>query len=277
MQELLLKYGDDCISSLKLNIGKVKKSFNARAIHSLRLSVKKINALFSFFEILEISVISKKLLKKINLLFFISGMLRDIQIQISLAKKFKQSFSRDSESLTSYLVKKRRKAEKKLKKQLAKTKIDDLDRIKDRIKSGLVAFDENTLKTLSIEFTNRTLILIQQLISKKHDDENLHQIRICLKMFIYTLTLLIKDKEAIMVDKSAVKSLNAIQQAIGDWHDYDLLFNRVNRLYQKKGEYQNLLPLIESSKDQLKKKIYQQLDELVNLKIDTKAPGIPVK
>jgi CHAD domain-containing protein len=81
-------------------------------------------------------------------------------------------------------------------------------------------------------------------------------------MYIYTLSLLSKEKAISFIEKSSLKALNVLQQAIGDWHDHDLLYQKVKKLSEKKNQYSLILPSIELSKKELEALTLSELTKI---------------
>lgn len=267
MQNYLMKYGNDCVSRLSSNISRAKKSSDARNIHSLRLNVKKINALFGFLEILDITLIPKETLKRIDSLYRISGQLRDAQIQIQILKKFKKIAPDDVQKALRYFSKHKKKAQNKLKKKSSRISNKNLLGVRERLTTCIKGLDNNTLKIKCIDYANETLTLIKNIISRRPDEELLHRMRIYLKVLIYILDILLKMKEDIAIDKPSLKLLNTIQQKVGEWHDLDLLYQRLNQKLVQKGKYSSLVPLIENYRKECEEEIYLMLKDIIDLKV----------
>ncbi|WP_187696208.1 CHAD domain-containing protein, partial [Xanthovirga aplysinae] len=88
MKKNLLKYYQLQNQKLQENLTKVKENFDEEALHDLRVSIKKIKALYELMDCLleKEYFISKKFLPYKNL-FKAAGKLRDIHVQQGLIRK----------------------------------------------------------------------------------------------------------------------------------------------------------------------------------------------
>lgn len=191
-------------------------------VHRLRTTIRRIESLVSYAH----PDLGRKLersLEKLEELRKRAGKVRDIDVQTKLLDQLGNgSTARDRKTLVGLLEKKRDRQMKRLSSALAKLADDKLfarlERVAEKIGTGrtganrpLAPLEEARLQLsrLAADFSSRTSL-------KPH---RLHEARIQFKKIRYLAELADDSDER----KAFLEQLKAVQDAVGDWHDWEEL------------------------------------------------------
>ncbi len=166
----------------------------------------------------------RKLLKQLAKVRKRAGRVRDLDVQIEALRGFK--IGRDGEdkrTLLGALTADRARYEKKLVSALDEEKLGDL---RKRLRR---AAKDPHLHDTAIQPASKALRMFAQLVRKQGEvtEAVLHQYRLRCKRIRYVAEMAGKDPLA----KAVVDQLKAIQDAAGEWHDWDTLTLRAEVLF----------------------------------------------
>lgn len=193
-----------------------------KSVHRLRTSIRRIESLVSYSH----PDLDKKLersLEKMADLRKQAGKVRDLDVQVGLLGALANgSTVRDRETLSELLWKKRDRQAKRLASFLRKLQESKFFARMNRIAEKAGAKPDEANRPLApLEEARAQLVAMASDFSSRQTFKlsRLHDARICLKRIRYLAEL----AEASAEQKEFIGELKAVQDAIGDWHDWQEL------------------------------------------------------
>jgi len=193
-----------------------------KSVHRLRTSIRRIESLVSYSH----PDLDKKLersLEKMADLRKQAGKVRDLDVQVGLLGALANgSTARDRETLSELLGKKRDRQAKRLASFLRKLQESKFFARMNRIAEKAGAKPDEANRPLApLEEARAQLVAMASDFSSRQTFKlsRLHDARICLKRIRYLAEL----AEASAEQKEFIGELKAVQDAIGDWHDWQEL------------------------------------------------------
>ncbi|HZC24332.1 MAG TPA: CHAD domain-containing protein [Candidatus Binatia bacterium] len=193
---------------------------HAQAVHGFRTSSRRLETLLE-----EIAPRrdrqGKKLLKLLNAIRRRAGKVRDLDVQLAALRSLKvPQEPRRKTSLMQNLLELRLKREAKLRKLLHKKDVRD---IRKRLKQAYKAFEtDGTREPLAIA---RQIVASAVAGGTSMDAEKLHRCRVAVKRARYAAELAGKSPAA----AEFIADLRRMQDALGNWHDWQLLTETAKR------------------------------------------------
>lgn len=233
-------------------------------IHQLRLSIKRIRALFELLEALEPENFSvRKQLGKIRHVFQCSSHIRDLQVQQLLLQDFSISLGLSFKKFEKYLTKQEKDSNKLLIRQLKKTTDNSLRSLLPLVEEYFEGTYTKTQTDQKILWAVKHILLsINDREKETLTDDRFHEIRGRLKTAHYLLSLITGKKKELSTLNEMLEKLHLTEELLGKWNDrvvaLRLLINffRVNRSFPgKHNEYLILWEKIHQEYLGLKKEI----------------------
>ena len=205
-------------------VRKVSSDPGVDNVHQFRTTTRRIEALFKGL-VLKPDRNERKLLKQLGKIRKRAGRVRDLDVQMGALRTLK--IGRDGEekrTLLGALAAERARYEKKLVSALDKERLSDL---RKRIRR---AATDPRLHDTAIEPTSKALQMFAQLARKQGEvnEAVLHQYRLRCKRIRYLAEMAGEDP----MGEAVVKQLKTIQDAAGEWHDWETLSLRAEALFQ---------------------------------------------
>ncbi len=219
----LAQHLDELFSTAAGHYIKIRKGHEEEAIHQLRVSLKKVNAVFRLAAFVAPQSFKAKLafgpLKEI---FDLAGEVRDLQIAHQVLGKYQIAYKENiQKSLNDQLV-------------LA---IGQLVEWKKRKPSGplfvLSGASTQPLKSISqarwlkgiVGYMNRLFQKIEFLMSSQRKDK-WHQVRISLKRIRFVMDWALNMKKD-FISPEEYKMVRLLGELLGDWHDRVILLEKI--------------------------------------------------
>jgi CHAD domain-containing protein len=225
---------------LAKSVSKLAEAVSEKGVHRLRTGIRRLETLVNYTGP-KLSKKQEKALEELRALRKRAGKVRDLDIQIGLLGSIgNRSASTDRRTLLETLKKKRTKQADRLSSVVKKLEagkfVARLERITE--KSGAEAEQEKPseplqdvgkdLAELATEFSTRQML----------KPNKLHELRIKLKLLRYRAELAPETAE----QKQLVERLKSVQDAIGEWHDWEMLAESAEKEF---GERMNCALLVE--------------------------------
>jgi CHAD domain-containing protein len=193
-------------------------------VHQFRTTTRRIEALFKEM-VLKPDRNERKLLKQLGKIRKRAGRVRDLDVQMEALRTLK--IGRDGEekrTLLGALATDRARYERKLVAALDEERLGDL---RKRIRR---AAKDPHLYDSAIEPASKALQMFAQLARKQGEvtEAVLHQYRLRCKRIRYVAEMAGEDPQA----RAVVGQLKTIQDAVGEWHDWETLTLRAEALFQ---------------------------------------------
>ena len=203
-------------------LGVTSKAANEEPVHQLRASIRRLEAVFQ--TLLTSAERTPKLSKKLKKIRKRAGRVRDFDVQLNALKTIEIGAKGKHKSrIASALEKKRHRQAEKLVELLGAEDLPDL-RLQLRQKSALVraaATAEERKGTRGARPVDQALRMFGRLVKDmpQLSEQNLHEFRTECKHLRYVAEIEGNDATA----KEIAKTLEPLQDAIGEWHDWALL------------------------------------------------------
>jgi CHAD domain-containing protein len=234
-KKILHDYVTELFHSMEHNLLSYNKDNEAEQLHRLRVSIKKLRALFSFASYIYNRQYKAALLKP---LFKEAGIIRELQIN----KQILKAFPHPPQRLISELEDK----ENILRQQFVQNELLHLEMINQTHKMVDFPKAQASKKIVKRYFEKEQEKANKEL--KNRDRESLHQYRMSLKKIMYVYDALPeKLQQKIKIDKAAI---DRQQEDLGDWHDTFAAIHFLSPLSLPKKSADSLLKLKETEEKQ---------------------------
>ena len=199
-----------------------RKNYTINSIHEMRLCMKRLRALFLFFEALEPDIISTKvLLSSFRKLFKLAGHIRDIQIQKKMTLHLETELETSFSEYIHYLNKNEKKAIKAFEKKMRGYDPEkDFSLIRNIISDTISSYPSDDISLRGREIIFDKFSLVNKMTHGKLNSTQLHSIRTKLKQISYLLKIWKGHEhvtQAIPVERI---ELQKVEVKLGLWHDY---------------------------------------------------------
>lgn len=223
LQDSMISYYKSQIRIIKNNYGLAVKQSAPDGFHDMRVSIKRIRALFKLAESINTNFNAGKRSLVFRRLFKSAGKVRDIQVQQDLVKSFEKRLSKEFSSYDKYLRQREIRALKAFWRFSDGFNISTIDNNKRELSKTL-----KEVPDVDAEFRakRRLDVLKFNLLSYFNNpalsEELLHEIRIILKEARYTLGIFLGNKADSNNSRELDEKLRAAHQSLGKWHDDDV-------------------------------------------------------
>lgn len=221
MKELLKTYYSEQRHNLEESIARADEKDNMKTIHQLRLSIKKIRALYSFvWYIHPKKKTGKKSLNKLKRIYKPAGDIRDTQVHLEIIENYKKRLLIDFKDYTDFYQNYEREKLNELKFQIQYFDNQPLNKLEKKLNKVLDNISEKELKSKSKQVFEDKLEIIRELNKiPTNKDKNLHQIRKYLKEARYLISIFNGNTSESETFKISLDRLKQIEQTVGKWHD----------------------------------------------------------
>jgi CHAD domain-containing protein len=210
-------------------ISKVTGKPSPKAVHRLRTTIRRIESLVSYSH----PDLKKKLernLEKMADLRKRAGKVRDVDVQIGLLKALGNgSTARDRKTLTAILEKKRERQVKRLESTINKIQESKFSSRMERIAvhAGVLKNGKDRPLAPLEEATAQLTVMAGDFARHALKPGRLHEARITLKRIRYLAEL----AEESAAQKDFIRELKQVQDAVGEWHDWQELTDTAEKRF----------------------------------------------
>jgi len=270
--DFLYHYYQKRSSSFLLNIYNAGITATENDIHKARVDLKKLFALFSFFEMIGFDLSKNGDPQEIfHDVYLAAGKIREIQMNLLYIEKLERN-DPELELFSSYLKKSSKKRTKQFIQSIIRFDEKQLNRVRGSIKKGCRNIKTERIIDICDDFFQLHSDRIKKYRLKTTKTENIHKIRIEMKKISEVAGLL----KLLRVDEFVEKLISALNQTevfIGEWHDRVVLYKSIDS-FIKKNEKSNgrIFMTLESVKkdvdketEDLLKKLLPESDNVVSL------------
>jgi CHAD domain-containing protein len=222
MTEKLINYFEKQQELFTEYYNESRKSYTINSVHEMRLCMKRLRALFIFFEALEPDVISTKvLLSSFRKLFKLAGHIRDIQIQKKLALHLEKELDASYSEYIHFLNKNEKRAIRAFEKKMHGYEPEkDFAMIRNIISDTISSYPSDDISLRGKQIISDKFLLVHKMTLVKLNSTQLHAIRTKLKQIAYLLKIWKGHDhvtQAIPVERA---QLQMVEIKLGQWHDY---------------------------------------------------------
>lgn len=241
MEEKIQKYYLTQLHIFEKDFAALKKDYDEEAIHKMRVSIKRLRALFLFLEYIEpVQFNSKKELKLVRRIFKLTGKIRDVQIQKGIIGGIRDTLDLEVPDLLRYLQKNEQKAINEFRENIGgiikKAPLIDSKKVTGLIK-GLSDNQEVAIRT--IRLLNEKISRIDLLRKDLENIRDVHEIRIHLKQIHYLFDFTQDYFSRKLFLKMPLKRLKRIETIYGEWHDRVNVISMLNLFFKETGRQED--------------------------------------
>ena len=224
-----MEHGNDISGYHRERIGEIDKlidrhagSWSVEDFHDLRVSLKKLKALYALVHFGAAHFPRKTIWRPYRLLFRQAGRVRELQLELQTLRELKLDRALRDHVLTT---------KRRLRQELRKFHRINGPWLRQKIKwmqektgEYIQKVSEGELKT----FLSRAGLEIKQVLSARRLSETeLHDLRKKIKTYLYISTLAREEKRIVVLS-------NEMQQLLGKWHDTVVLRSALQRIVQSR-------------------------------------------
>ncbi len=220
MREILQEYFSKQRNFFETRLKEARETMDMESIHQLRLSVKRMRALYSFFWFIEEEKTAKKELRKLKVIYQPAGMVRDLQVQQYLLDVYEKRLNIKYGLFRSYLEEKEAIASMELSRSIAGFDTAVFQELAEKTSEILSRYSEQQLVLKAETIFEQHMERIRQLNKLNTDkNKNLHEIRKILKKVRYLLNIFSVEADRIAMLRVSYERLKEIEKTLGNWHD----------------------------------------------------------
>ena len=216
------RYSEERFEEIRRHYAVASQTFDPEAIHQMRVEVKRLKALFQLLEGLCADFRAKKNLKPVRPIFKSAGRLRDLQLQIGLARQWMDASGRGLNAFCLHLAEREQQARLGFRKKCGLFDAAALDAKEGWVNQvlGSLTARQSRLRALEMLEGLQSELLAHGQASKAEDD--LHPLRILSKRARHTAELLQMCLRTSPPPNQVLEALRAAEQTLGQWHDQEV-------------------------------------------------------
>jgi CHAD domain-containing protein len=237
MKQELLDYWTIQQNNIDKYIDMCVQCAEAETVHQLRVSIKKLKAVFKLIEHLspKADFSPKKHLKNLRKLFKQAGILRDMQVQILMVKGMESEHNISYNGFVNFLLKKESASLKRFYEGLAA--FGDLHELEEQYMLADQKLAENNQEKMgkrTLRLFNRRFSRVDKLLASSPGDRELHKIRMLLKQIRFLLSALRETNIGLNQYTASISHLHEIELILGNWHDRVIMIDNLHRFLKGK-------------------------------------------
>jgi CHAD domain-containing protein len=226
---MLKKYTKELLKPLPELLELAQKDFDEKAIHKIRVTIKKIRALASFLKFANPGLPLNQDLREVKSFFLVAGHLRDIQVQKQLQGKLNLTKRKELKTFFRKQEKQELKAKENLKNQLESFGKKEVYSLKEKLLRHIEELDPSALEELVRDYLHTLEYAIRADLARPSGKIPFHDIRKKVKKILYTLRMF----KAIAPDTSLrgekeLAAFEKLQSALGNWQDRNVLIHQLS-------------------------------------------------
>ena len=236
-------------------------------IHQLRVTIKKIKALYNLFELISNrSISAKKLYRIYSDIFIASGKVRETQINLNILHQFNTKIPK---SYIDYLVSNQREYQEEMILEIKRFEKTKLYRQNSQIYKKIDAYYDPLTLEVSTSFIEKKLLKIQKLLEEEKMIK-LHKIRKLLRSIGEVLKIIYEINPQLNIN-DLFYNLKEIRDKIGKWHDLFILSKSLeefsNKNKSQENEFVSIIDVILTEKEILNLSIINDLISFYQLSL----------
>lgn len=203
------------------------------AIHDLRVSIKKIRALFLFLREAGIADVKSdyKYLGKLKDIFKKAGKLREFHIHKNLLEEYQQRTGEDFTSLAQYIAEQEKEARQAYHELMPGLQFRKLYQTADQLHKAIEGISPKKLNKKLYHFIKTRVDECHGFMFEPHYENHLHQIRKYLKHIRFIVGQRIGNIHEKFENDIDFKETKKVEDILGKWHDRDEFRKLLDEFY----------------------------------------------
>nr|WP_315233672.1 CHAD domain-containing protein [uncultured Flavobacterium sp.] len=244
-------------SAINLILEKSPKSYIPETFHSLRVEIKKMNALFDLLNYCSKKFKRKKNYYSFKLIFKQAGRIRELQIEHSLLAE-----QPNSHLLQAYYKHLKKLETKELKHFFAIANKSFVIKFRKKYRKIIPLLTQTSKKKVNRYMDKKRREIKKLMCKTKFKKTQMHTFRKQLKTYQYNEKILSCESQ-----NQSLQNKNILSDLLGEWHDYEVVINHL-----KKGIKSNKTISSETKQLQVTKALLTSKRELLFDKINATLP-----
>ncbi len=244
-------------SAINLILEKSPKSYIPETFHSLRVEIKKMNALFDLLNYCSKKFKRKKNYYSFKLIFKQAGRIRELQIEQSLLAE-----QPNSHLLQAYYNHLKKLETKELKRFFAIANKSFVVKFRKKYRKIIPLLTQASKKKVNRYMDKKRREIKKLMCKTKFKKTQMHTFRKRLKTYQYNEKILSCESQ-----NQSLQNKNILSDLLGEWHDYEVVINHL-----KKGIKSNKTISSETKQLQVTKALLTSKRELLFDKINATLP-----
>ena len=222
MTEKLINYFEKQQQLFTEYYNESRRFYTITSVHEMRLCMKRLRALFLFFEALEPDVISTKImLSGFRKLFKLAGHIRDIQIQKKMALHFEKELNVSYSEYIHFLNKNEKRAIHAFEEKMHGYEPEkDFEMLRNVISETLSTYPSDNISLRGQQIILDKFTLVKKMTKGKLNTTQLHSVRTKLKQITYLLKIWKGHDNVTQIIPVERVHLQMVEIKLGQWHDY---------------------------------------------------------
>lgn len=206
------------------------------AVHQLRLCIKKLRAFDKLAGQLglEEHETHMKLSLRVRKMFKLAGQIRDIQVQINLLEKQDEQSGTSHPELSAWMQLRAKKRIERLHSLHKKTKPDSEEKQDEKAAvEGVARLNDAAILSGANVVLNRLFKKAGRLATGRINENDLHRVRKITKQIRYIINAIQSCFPDYTFERISINSLKEIETVTGNWHDYLVRIELIERFIDK--------------------------------------------
>jgi len=249
------------LSKFEKELFRTVNTEDEEAIHDLRVSIKKIRALFLFLEESGFANINSDFpyLKKLKKIFKKAGQLREVHIHRNLYHHYRDQTGRDFPALLEHLDTMEEQSRQAYHESMPGIKLRKYYQQADNLKRSIQGISRSTLNKKLFTFIQSRVETCYGYMLEPHYEQHLHQIRKYLKHIRFIIGQKVGDVHELFQEELTFDDTKKVEDILGEWHDRDE-FRKLLEEYRK---------IMEENGDESSKQLLEEYLSKVNQDIQS--------
>lgn len=236
------------------------------AIHDLRVSIKKLRALFLFLKEAGFADVKSdyKYLRKLKDVFKKAGKFREFQIHKNLLNDYQERLGQEFYTFAQYLDEQEKQAQNDFHEFMPGIKFRKLYHTADQLHKKIDGIPSKKLNSKLYDFVKTRVDECHGFMFEPHYENHLHQIRKYLKHIRFIIGQKIGNIHKMFESEIDFKDTKKVEDILGEWHDRDEFRKILEAFYGELDETQQkeISETYQQFKNEVDKDIHDDVKKL---------------
>jgi CHAD domain-containing protein len=222
----LTKYIRSLFSKFTKHAQHAAKDFKADDIHKMRVTFKKIEAVFNLLRFFCNENLNQEEITKAKRTFKKAGKVRELQLMIERVKSVETKSEAAKTIVINYLDNKGKKTEKKFQQYFNESGEKEIHEVGEKMIDVAKEISDNDLLPY-FKNISENIVLVET--KKERNEDELHQLRKRIKELNYNLVLLNDATRKKVEEIFPPGNYSSLEKLIGEWHDETIFLSGIGK------------------------------------------------